>query len=70
MQKSPFSLKRWEETSHVRVSSSLSLEAGRSSVRTNVKKKTFSLRQLATELREADTTLDTKEKCMNHLHFC
>ena len=31
------------------------LEAGRSSVRKDVKKKTFLLKQLVTELREADT---------------
>ena len=37
---------------------SLHLEAGSSSVRTNVKQKIFSLKQMKTELRVADTALN------------
>lgn len=69
MQESQSLQERREAPSHTSAPSS-SLEAGRSSVGKNVEKKTFLFKQLATELREADMALDTKEKCMNHLHFC
>ena len=52
---------RKEKTSHIAVPSP-SLEAGRSSVRKNVKKKTFLLKQLVTELREADTASNGKKQ--------
>ena len=68
-------LQQWkEETSHMAAPSpspSPSLEAGRSSVRTDVKKKTFLLKQLVTELREADTASNGKNQLIHSLiQFC
>ena len=70
MQKSLF-MKELKEESSQSPATSNSLERKSSFVKKNVKKETFSLKQLMSELRVADTALNMrKDFIRNLLQFC